>query len=110
MFRTALTQRCPACHKGKIFSGLALRAKCDGCGLPFTDMEIGDGPAFFALTVLGFVVVGVLGYLEYAVQPDYWIHAVLAIVLCVVLTPLLLRFFKAALLAWQYKVKRLEPQ
>ncbi len=50
---TGLTGRCPACGKGRLFSGyLKFNPACPECGQDFTGFDTADGPAFF----VGFLV------------------------------------------------------
>mgnify|MGYP003387271763 CR=1 FL=1 len=108
-FRVALRARCPRCGKGKLYKGLtALADNCAACGLSFKDHDSGDGPAFFTITVLGFIVAGAAIMAEIFYKPDYWIHLVLWPPLLLGLTPISLRFFKSYLLAWQYKAQLLK--
>jgi uncharacterized protein (DUF983 family) len=99
-----LTARCPRCGKGALFkSGLVLRDKCSDCGLSYAFADSGDGPAVFAIFILGFVILGGALLVEFKLNPPVWVH----IVLWGLLTPLfaffLLRVLKATLIALQYK-------
>src|SRR4029079_7104897 len=101
-----LKVRCPRCGQGALFrSGLILRDKCDRCGLSYAFADSGDGPAVFAIFILGLLVLAAALLLAVRVQPPVWVH----IVLWGVLTPLLafglLRVLKASLIALQYKHK-----
>ena len=105
-FVAGVKARCPRCGEGALFrSGLILRDKCDRCGLSYAFADSGDGPAVFAIFILGFLVLAAALLLEFRVQPPVWVH----IVLWGVLTPLLafglLRVLKASLIALQYKHK-----
>ncbi|MDX2258434.1 MAG: DUF983 domain-containing protein [Hyphomicrobiaceae bacterium] len=98
--------RCPACGQGPLFkSMLELRPACSSCGLDFTFIDTGDGPAVFAIFILGFLVLGGALWVEFTYAPSLWVH----IVLWGLLTPLfalgLLRVLKATLTALQYKHK-----
>ena len=54
-----LKARCPRCGHGALFTrGLALRERCDRCGLDYAFIDSGDGPAVFAIFILGAVVLG----------------------------------------------------
>src|SRR6476659_778458 len=45
---SGLMGRCPRCGKGLLFRGfLALRPRCERCGLDFSFADAADGPAFF---------------------------------------------------------------
>ena len=98
--------RCPACGRGKLFSGyLALAPRCNGCGLDYGFADAGDGPAVFVILVTGFIVVGAALFVEMAYAPPYWLHALIWGPLAILLPLLLLRSFKGVLIALQYKHK-----
>ena len=101
-----LAGRCPACGRGKLFSGyLALAPRCDVCGLDYSFAEPGDGPAVFVILITGFIVVGAALFVEMAYAPPYWLHALIWGPLAILLPLLLLRSFKGVLIALQYKHK-----
>ena len=101
-----LAGRCPACGRGKLFSGyLTLAPRCNFCGLDYGFAEAGDGPAVFVILVTGFIVVGAALFVEMAYAPPYWLHAVIWGPLAILLPLLLLRSFKGVLVALQYKHK-----
>jgi uncharacterized protein (DUF983 family) len=98
-----LACRCPACSKGRLFHGfLALRPKCEACGLDFGFADAGDGPAVFVILFAGFIVVGLALVVEFLYQPPFWLHALLwgPLILLVTLGPL--RPFKGVLIALQH--------
>ena len=101
-----LAGRCPACGRGKLFSGyLNLAPRCSVCGLDYSFAEAGDGPAVFVILVTGFIVVGAALFVEMVYAPPYWLHAVIWGPLAILLPLLLLRSFKGVLVALQYKHK-----
>jgi uncharacterized protein (DUF983 family) len=101
-----LAGRCPACGSGKLFSGyLTLAPRCNVCGLDYGFAEAGDGPAVFVILITGFIVVGAALFVEMAYAPPYWLHALIWGPLAILLPLLLLRSFKGALIALQYKHK-----
>src|SRR6266571_5661958 len=72
-FATGLAGRCPRCGKGRLFDGfLALRPRCEACGLDFSFADSGDGPAVFVMFIAGFIVVGcaLLVEVKYAADHD----------------------------------------
>ncbi len=98
--------RCPSCRRGKLFAGyLALAPRCNACGLDFGFAEAGDGPAVFVILVTGFVVVGLALIVEIRYAPPYWLHALLWGPLAILLPLVLLRSFKGALIALQFRHK-----
>ena len=101
--------RCPACHRGRLYRGyLALAPKCDRCGLDYAFADAGDGPAVFVILVTGFVATGLALITEIRYAPPYWLHALLWGPLAILLPLLLLRSFKGALIALQFKHKAAE--
>ncbi len=103
--------RCPACHRGKLYSGyLALAPKCENCGLDYAFADSGDGPAVFVILVTGFVVTGLALITEILYAPPYWLHAVLWGSLAIFLPLVLLRSFKGMLIALQFRHKAEESK
>ena len=101
-----LLARCPRCGAGALFRrGLALRAKCERCGLDYAFADSGDGPAVFAIFILGFFILGGALLVEFRLNPPVWVHVVLWGVLTPLLAFFLLRVLKATLIALQYKHK-----
>jgi uncharacterized protein (DUF983 family) len=101
-----LRGRCPRCGQGRLFkSGLVLAEKCDRCGLGFGFADAGDGPAVFAIMILGFLVLGGALIVEFKLEPPLWVHVVLWGILTPVLAFFLLRVLKATLIALQYRHK-----
>lgn len=101
-----LTGRCPSCHRGRLFAGyLTVAPRCEVCALDYDFAHSGDGPAVFVILITGFIIVGAALLVEVYYQPPYWLHAVLWVPLVIVLPLLLLRSFKGALIALQFKHK-----
>jgi len=104
-----LAGRCPRCGKGRLFQGfLALRARCESCGLDFGFADSGDGPAVFVILLGGGVVVFAALITEAVYQPPYWVHAVLWLPLILLVTLVPLRLIKGLLIALQYHHKAAE--
>jgi uncharacterized protein (DUF983 family) len=102
----AVMARCPRCGRGPLFKNvLELRDSCNRCGLDYRFIDTGDGPAVFAIFILGFLVCGAALYVEFTFEPPTWVH----VVVWGLGTPLialgLLRFLKALLIALQYRNK-----
>ena len=80
-----------------------MRESCGPCGLSYAFADAGDGPAVFAIFILGFLVLGGALLVEFKLGAPVWVH----IVLWGGLTPLLafgiLRVLKASLIALQYR-------
>jgi uncharacterized protein (DUF983 family) len=114
---TALTEsvlrgiacRCPRCGKGKLFAGfLALQPRCDACGLDYSFVDAGDGPAIFIIMIAGAIVVTCALIVEVKYQPPFWVHAMLWIPLILATTLLPLRAMKALLISLQFHHKAAE--
>ncbi len=99
-----LKASCPRCGRGALFKGgLRLREKCESCGLSYGFADAGDGPAVFAIFILGFVILGGALLVEFRLGPPVWVHIVLWGLLTPLLAFFLLRVLKATLIALQYK-------
>src|SRR5437899_7500801 len=67
-----LMGRCPRCGEGRLFRGfLALRSRCEQCGLDFSFADSADGPAFFVMFFAGFIVAGSALVVEVLYSPPY---------------------------------------
>lgn len=100
---TGLRGRCPRCGQGRLFAGfLRLRPACDHCGLDFAFMDSGDGPAFFIMSAVGLVVVGLALWVEFTYEPPFWVHALLWVPLTLILSAVLMRPAKGLMVALQY--------
>lgn len=106
-FAAGLACKCPRCGRGRLYSGLLKVAeRCEACGLDLAKQDSGDGPAVFVILILGFVVVGLALWVELAYEPPFWVHAVLWMPLILVGALVLLRPFKATLIALQFRHRR----
>jgi uncharacterized protein (DUF983 family) len=104
-----LLGRCPHCGEGRLFQGfLALRPRCEHCGLDFSFVDSADGPAFFVMFLSGFIVAGSALAVEIIYAPPYWVHALLWGPLILITTLLPLRPVKGLLIALQYHHKAAE--
>ena len=106
---TGLSGHCPRCGHGKLFAGfLALRNRCDQCGLDFSFADSADAPAFFVIFISGFIVAGSALIVEFVYAPPYWVHALLwgPLILLTTLAPL--RPLKGLMIALQYHHKAAE--
>ena len=103
--------RCPRCGQGALFRrGLMLRGRCPACDLDYAFIDTGDGPAVFAIFILGFLVLGLALIAEFKFHAPVWFH----IVAWGLLTPLLaigiLRGLKGLLIGLQYRNKAEQAQ
>jgi len=104
-----LACRCPRCGKGRMFSGfLGLKPRCEACGLDYSFIDAGDGPAVFVILLAGFVVVGAALVVEMRYAPPLWVHAALWLPLILLTTLVPLRAIKGVLIALQYHHKAAE--
>ena len=95
--------KCPRCGKGSLLHMfLNLRERCTVCGLNYRFVDTGDGPAIFAIFILGVLVLGGALWVEFKFEPQLWVHAVLWGIVTPVLAIGLLRFLKSTLIALQF--------
>lgn len=103
---SGLSGRCPHCGQGKLFNGfLSVKKACSACGLDYSFADSGDGPAVFVIMLVGFVVVGLVLFVELSFQPPIWLHLLLWLPLTVVLAAAVLRPLKGLMIALQFRHK-----
>lgn len=101
---TGMAGKCPRCGRGRLFDGyLNVARACSNCGLSYDFADGGDGAAWFVMLFVCVVGVGSILGIEVAYSPPFWVHAVIAIPVLVILPLLLLRPVKGVLLNQQWK-------
>jgi len=113
-YAVGLRGRCPRCGEGRLFDGFLKTAPgCRACGLDYAFADSGDGPAVFIMMIVGFLIVGLVLFVELKFQPPIWLHMVLWLPLTVIVALGLLRPMKGLMIALQYTNKasegRLDP-
>lgn len=99
-----LAGRCPRCGTGKLFDGfLALKPKCEHCGLSYEFADSGDGPAVFVMFAVGFLVIALVLWSEITYSPPLWVHALIWVPVTIALSLGALRAFKGVLIGLQYR-------
>jgi uncharacterized protein (DUF983 family) len=105
-FATGLRCKCPRCGVGRLFDGyLTIAETCEHCGLDLKASDSGDGPAIFVIFIISPIVTGLALWVEAVFEPPLWLHAVLWTPTILGGSMLLLRPFKAVLVALQYRHK-----
>ncbi len=103
-FDAGLRCACPRCGEGPLFSGyLKLRPRCESCGLDLSFAEGSEGPAVFIIFIVGFIVVAAAALTEVAFHLHPMLHLALWIPATLILSLILLRPFKAAMIAFHYR-------
>ncbi len=98
-----LTCRCPRCGEGRLFAGfLKLAPCCNVCGLDYSATDAADGPAYFVMSIVGVIVVGLALWTEFTYEPPIWLHLSLWFPLTIILCLSLIRPAKAMLIALQH--------
>jgi uncharacterized protein (DUF983 family) len=87
---------------------LGVRQTCEICGLDLSAQDAGDGPAVFAILLLGMLVVGLAALVELKFTPPLWVHLMLWVPLILIGAVALLRPLKAGLIALQYRHRDLD--
>ena len=73
-----LACRCPRCGQGRLFRGLlTVRETCESCALDLKAADSGDGPAVFVILILGALLAPLVFWVEFGLQPPFWVHLVL---------------------------------
>lgn len=107
----AVMGHCPRCGIGDLFRrGLVLRDRCRVCDLDFTFIDTGDGPAVFAILILGFLVMGMALIAEFKFGAPVWFHVLAWGLLTPLLALVLLRVLKGLLIGLQFRNKAEQGQ
>ena len=94
---------CPRCGEGPLFLGyLKPRARCESCGLDLSFAEGSEGPAVFIIFIVGFIVIAAAAITEVMFHPHPMLHLALWIPATIILSLVLLRPFKATMIALHY--------
>ena len=102
--QAALFGLCPRCGEKTLFAGpVKFTDKCESCGLDYNRFNVGDGPAGFLTLIVGALMVGLAIWLDAAVEPPFWVHALIWIPLTIAAVTGGLRVSKAALLAAEFR-------
>ena len=110
---SVLRARCPRCGRGRLFSGsftLQMAKGCETCGLDYSFAEIGDGPAVFAIFILGVVVLAGAMIAEFKLGIPYLWHMPFWMLVTPLLALWLLRRLKAGLMVLQFRSRRTTDQ
>jgi uncharacterized protein (DUF983 family) len=104
-FLTAsLMRTCPRCGQGALFQGyLKLRSHCAACGLDYSKADSGDGPAVFAIFIVGPIAAIVAFWFQWTFQPSIWVFMTVLGALIMALSLAILPVLKAGLVALQYR-------
>lgn len=103
-FAAGLRCRCPRCGTGPLYDGfLTVAESCSHCGLDLRAAASGDGPAVFVMFVVAPVVTGLALWVDAVYAPPMWVHMLLWVPAILGGSVLLLRPFKATLVALQYR-------
>ena len=95
--RRGLLGRCPHCGEGKLFDGyLAVVEKCSACGDPLGLYRAADGPAFFTMSIIGLLLIPVLGFGFVLFRSDPLTLALVVTACILILTLVVLRLVKGA--------------
>ncbi|WP_136685834.1 DUF983 domain-containing protein [Falsirhodobacter xinxiangensis] len=95
--------KCPHCGEGRLFDGyLTVVRRCSACEENFTPYRAADGPAFFTVTLVGLLLIPVIGWYFVALRPDPLTMAVVISVGLTVVSLGLLRFIKGAVIGFMW--------
>lgn len=99
-------RRCPACGKGRLFSGyIKVADACSHCGEAMHHQRADDAPAYFVIFIVGHLVAGLALSIEVAYRPEIWVHWVILLPLALVLCLLGLPAAKGALIGLQWALR-----
>ena len=107
-----MNSRCPECGEGALYDGfIKVHDACPACGEALHHHRADDAPPYIVMMIVGHVVVAVMLVYEIAMSPALWLHAAIFLPLTVVLSLLLMRPTKGALvgLQWANRMHGFDP-
>jgi uncharacterized protein (DUF983 family) len=100
----ALRGLCPRCGASGLFAGIVRFApQCRNCGLDYSQLNVGDGPAAFLIMIVGAIVTIAAITVELKFGPPFWVHILLWVPITGFLVIGLLRIAKGALFVLEYR-------
>jgi uncharacterized protein (DUF983 family) len=109
-FRRGMAGRCPNCGEGRMFAGyLTVVGACPVCGEPLGEYRAADGPAFFTICIVGFLLVPALGFGFVVFRPDPLVLLGVLTLLFALLTLGLLRVVKGAFVGYLWSQHERDP-
>jgi len=97
---------CSRCGKGRLYISILKPAQgCTNCGLDYSFIDSGDGPAVFVILIIGFLVTALAMVVQTAFAIPIWVHMILWIPLVTLSSVWGLQVTKSIMIALQYKTK-----
>lgn len=81
---------------------------CSECGLVLKHHDAADGPAFFSLCIIGFLVTLGAVMVEIHIEPPLWVHAALWIPFTFIGSIFCLRAVKTILITFEHRLALLK--
>jgi uncharacterized protein (DUF983 family) len=107
--RRGLLCRCPHCGEGKLFDGyLTVVQRCSFCGEPLGLYRAADAPAFITMSVIGLLLIPVLGFGFIAFRADPLTLALVVTAIIGALALVLLRFVKGAFVGFLWAQREID--
>ena len=95
--------RCPNCHQGRLYAKYLKPAdKCDKCGEELHHHQADDAPAYFAIFIIGHILVPLVLFIEMNYGWPLWVHASLWLPVALGLSLMFLPIIKGALIGIQW--------
>ncbi|TNC72599.1 DUF983 domain-containing protein [Rubellimicrobium roseum] len=107
--RRGLLGRCPNCGTGRLFAGfLRINPECPHCREPLGRYRAADGPAFITISVVGLLLIPILGWSYVALRPDPLTLALILTAAITVLTLAVLRLSKGAWVGYLWSMHEMD--
>ncbi|HCR85932.1 MAG TPA: hypothetical protein DIV86_04570 [Alphaproteobacteria bacterium] len=99
--------KCPQCKNANMFASyfkLKLRDKCPSCGLEIGNFDVADGPAYFGIFIVSFLVPILAIIVEVNFSPALWGHALLWVPAIILFSYIVLIYSKAMFVNIEYRL------
>lgn len=101
--KRGLLGRCPNCGEGKLFARFVKPVRtCEHCGEEIFHHRADDLPAYLVIAIVGHIVVGAFMAVEATSTLSMWQHLAIWVPLTIVLSLVMLRPIKGAVIGMQW--------
>ena len=95
--------RCPKCGQGKLFNGYLQQVNaCETCGEDYSRIRAADGPAFFAMSISGLLLIPLMWVSFLYFRENVWASLGVTLSVITIFTLAILRPIKGMFIAMQW--------
>jgi uncharacterized protein (DUF983 family) len=103
LFKTAITQKCPACKKGGLFYGvMMIHKECTVCNMHIPQSDLADGPIFISMCIILFIFTPLFVVMELKYSLPIYMHLIISLPILIIAAIYFARAGRAFMIAHKY--------